>query len=270
MNADRDGLDAPSIRTGSGTGPAALPDPWLNFTFASDDDPGRGGAPGEAALFHASWPDEGSECDLAHDLDAAGRLGGDLFQLRQRGDSASQVAGDAPGAARDRSITSSLPGPTPTCSLSNEASNRQRFLRLPEVGDTLFGFRLRYPLGRGAFARVFLAEQADLGGRPVVLKISAIEGTEPQTPAQFPPTTIVPIHSVHEDQNAGLRAVCMPYFGGASLSCILQKVWAAPEAPERGDALTAALLSVQSPPPARSRNGIQLDLRIASADHAEA
>jgi len=41
--------------------------------------------------------------------------------------------------------------------------------------------RLRRELGRGAFARVFLAEQTDLAGRPVVLKVSAMEGSEPQT-----------------------------------------------------------------------------------------
>src|SRR5262245_36618430 len=37
-------------------------------------------------------------------------------------------------------------------------------LRLPEVGDSLFGFRLKGELGRGAFARVFLAEQGNLAG----------------------------------------------------------------------------------------------------------
>ena len=39
-------------------------------------------------------------------------------------------------------------------------------LRLPDTGDEVFGFRLGRPLGEGAFARVFLAEQADLAGRP--------------------------------------------------------------------------------------------------------
>jgi serine/threonine protein kinase/Flp pilus assembly protein TadD len=97
-------------------------------------------------------------------------------------------------------------------------------LRLPEVGEELFGFRLRRQLGRGAFARVYLAEQADLAGRPVVLKVSAIDGDEPQTLAQLQHTNIVPIYSVHEDAAAGVRAVCMPYFGGASLSAVLQRL----------------------------------------------
>src|SRR5581483_8940561 len=107
-------------------------------------------------------------------------------------------------------------------------------LRLPEVGEHLFGFRLCGELGRGAFARVYLAEQADLAGRPVVLKVSAIDGDEPQTLAQLQHTNIVPIYSVHEDAAAGVRAVCMPYFGGASLSAVLQRMRA------QGPATTAA------------------------------
>ena len=90
-------------------------------------------------------------------------------------------------------------------------------LTLPRVNDELFGFRLQRELGHGAFARVFLAEQVDLAGRPVVLKVSGITGKEPQTLAQLQHTNIVPIYSVHEDVGAGLRAVCMPYFGGATL-----------------------------------------------------
>ncbi len=121
-------------------------------------------------------------------------------------------------------------------------------LRLPEVGERLFGFRLRGELGRGAYARVFLAEQADLAGRPVVLKVSAIDGDEPQTLAQLQHTHIVPIYSVHEDVSAGLRAVCMPYFGGASLSAVLHKVFAEGPRPARGEQLVRALEAVAAPP----------------------
>ena len=91
-------------------------------------------------------------------------------------------------------------------------------LALPGVGDEVFGFRLRHELGSGAFARVFLAEQIALAGRPVVLKVSAADGKEPQTLAQLQHSHIVPIYSYHENSAAGLRAVCMPFFGGASLS----------------------------------------------------
>src|SRR5262249_31391351 len=126
-------------------------------------------------------------------------------------------------------------------------SGSGRTLRLPDVGEELFGFRLRGELGRGAFARVFLAEQSSLADRPVVLKISGIEGTEPQTLAQLQHTHIVPINSIHEDPAAGLRAVCMPYFGGASLSRVLEALRQATPCPTQGTQLAEALRAVQAP-----------------------
>src|SRR5262249_429483 len=113
---------------------------------------------------------------------------------------------------------------------------------LPALGDEIFHFRLRRELGRGAFARVFLAEQADLAGRPVVLKSTTIERTEPQTLAQLQHTNIVPIYSVHEDRQAGLRAVCMPYFGGESFSHVLRRLWSTTSRPVQGAELVQALL----------------------------
>src|SRR2546421_3045635 len=118
---------------------------------------------------------------------------------------------------------------------------------LPSPGDQVFHFRLGRELGRGAFARVFLAEQADLASRRVVVKCSTIEGSEPQTLAQLQHTNIVPIYSAHEDAQAGLRAVCMPYFGGASLSQVLQAAWSENGRPMSGEELIAALEQVQAP-----------------------
>ncbi len=126
---------------------------------------------------------------------------------------------------------------------------------LPEVGDTLFGFRLIHELGRGSFARVFLAAQEDLASRPVVLKISNLEGDEPQTMAMLQHTHIVPIHSVHEDKQAGLRAVCMPYFGGASLSAVLKEAGVGSITIRSGSQLVRALQAVQAPIPATEAGG---------------
>ncbi len=134
-------------------------------------------------------------------------------------------------------------------------------LPLPVPGDVAFGFRLRQELGRGAFAAVFLAEQPDLARRPVVLKISGIAGNEPQTLAQLQHTHIVPIHSLHEDPQKGLRAVCMPYFGGASLSRVLRALWDETSRPTRGDQMMEALAKVSSPSPAASNP------RLQSTDH---
>jgi serine/threonine protein kinase/tetratricopeptide (TPR) repeat protein len=121
--------------------------------------------------------------------------------------------------------------------------------RFPRVGEEIFNFRLRRELGHGAFARVFLAEQPDLAGRPVVLKVSGIDGNEPQTLAQLQHTHIVPIHSVHENPQTGLRAVCMPYFGGASLSQVLGLLWKEGPPPTEGRQFVNALETAQAPPP---------------------
>ena len=91
-------------------------------------------------------------------------------------------------------------------------------------GDHVGGFCLVSELGRGAFARVFLAEQIDLGGRRVALKVSKAEGDEPLLLARLQHTHIVPIHSVHDDAATGLRLLCMPYLGGANLAQVLESV----------------------------------------------
>ena len=114
---------------------------------------------------------------------------------------------------------------------------------LPQVGEELFGYRLQEQLGQGAFARVFLAEQAELAGRLVALKTSDLTGSEPQTLAQLQHTNIVPIYSVHEDAAAGIRAVCMPYFGGASLAQILKEVWKKSDHPTSGTEIVEAMAS---------------------------
>jgi serine/threonine protein kinase/Tfp pilus assembly protein PilF len=162
-----------------------------------------------------------------------------------------------PTAAADHELTSEIVAP-PDSSLTSgsqpKAVRPSDLLgstdpcpRLPELGDSIFGFTLRRELGRGAFARVFLAEQADLARRPVVLKVSRIEGSEPQTLAQMQHTHIVPVYSLHEDTRAGLRALCMPYFGGASLAQVLDAVRDTTAFPTRGEELVRALDTVAGP-----------------------
>jgi serine/threonine protein kinase/Tfp pilus assembly protein PilF len=237
MSDDFDDFEVPT--SGIDTGQ----DPWLHFAITPESVPAN------------AEPDE-----RGTDLDAASLLAEDLFRRRRCGDTASFSGGPASLASLGGSITGLVSCPSPNHSLGAARSGRERILRLPDVGDTLFGFHLRYPLGRGAFARVFLAEQSDLAGRPVVLKVSAIEGSEPQTLAQLQHTNIVPIHSVHEDHHTGLRAVCMPYFGGASLSSILQQAWAQPSAPVQGPEFVQALEAIQPPPPGTFKNGVTIDL----------
>ncbi len=187
------------------------------------------------------------QTDPKADLDAGSRLVAEIFQQRKRGEQPSlddyekrffeysRVLGGLARHPQDLIHSRAGSGPRP-----------DRLLRLPEEGEELFGFRLRQPLGRGAFARVYLAEQPDLACRSVVLKVSAIEGSEHHTLARLQHTNIVPIFSVHEDERAGLRAVCMPYFGGGPLSRILDQVWNKTTQPTLGEQLVEALEEVGS------------------------
>ena len=65
----------------------------------------------------------------------------------------------------------------------------------PEAGETIADFVLVEELGRGAFARVFLAKERELADRPVALKVSRRGSREPQTLARLQHTHIVPVHS---------------------------------------------------------------------------
>jgi serine/threonine protein kinase/tetratricopeptide (TPR) repeat protein len=201
------------------------------------------GCPASPEELLQRWP-----TDPRRDGDAVSILIADLLQRRRRGETPSlqEYVNRFPEQKQflDPLRTRSLGLGTGT----GPSDGLHGHLRLPDVGEEVFGFRLCQELGRGAFARVFRAEQADLAGRPVVIKVSAIEGTEPQTLAQLQHTHIVPIYSVHEDLRAGLRAVCMPYFGGASLSGVLKALWADCPLPLHGSQLLAALEKVQAPP----------------------
>jgi serine/threonine protein kinase/Flp pilus assembly protein TadD len=186
--------------------------------------------------------------DPATDPDATSLLAAAYLQRRRGGEDASWEEGQG-RPEPSRTLGALVSRYDPFRSPRTDGSSQGATLRLPDVGDEVFGFRLKHPLGKGAFATVFLAGQGHLAGRPVVLKVSAIEGTEPQTLAQLQHTNIVPIYSVHEDPRAGLRAVCMPYFGGASLSAVLKELFAAGPVPRHGRELVRALEAVQAPPP---------------------
>jgi serine/threonine protein kinase/Tfp pilus assembly protein PilF len=91
----------------------------------------------------------------------------------------------------------------------------------PEVGQTIAGFRLVEDLGRGAFARVYRAEERQLADRPVALKVTRTPSREPQTLARLQHTHIVPVYSYRTDPATGLHLLCMPYLGRITLAQIL-------------------------------------------------
>ncbi len=128
-----------------------------------------------------------------------------------------------PASARPKDAADPEPrGGTKASGLPEPSATTGKTAPLPKPGETIGGFRVLTELGRGAFARVYLAEQIELSSRLVALKVSKPEGEEPQMLARLQHTHIVPIHSVDDDPVSGLRLLCMPYLGGANLAQTLE------------------------------------------------
>ena len=111
---------------------------------------------------------------------------------------------------------------------------------LPEVGESLAGYRLQAVLGRGLLGCVFRATQPELADRQVVLKVTPRTGGEHLSLARLQHPNIVPLYAVHDVPERGLRALCMPYLGGTTLGHLLAALAGIP--PERrsgGDLLRA-------------------------------
>lgn len=92
---------------------------------------------------------------------------------------------------------------------------------LPSAGDEIGPYRLVRELGRGSFARVFLAEQADLDHRLVVVKVSTRASAEPRLLARARHAQIVEVLRHVATEGGDLHLVCMPFLGGATLAAVL-------------------------------------------------
>ena len=97
----------------------------------------------------------------------------------------------------------------------------RRGSRSAAPGDTVGPFFLRRELGRGSFARVFLAEQINLEDRLVVVKVATRPTREPWLLARVRHTHIVEIVSHALVEDGGLHLICMPFWGGATLAEVL-------------------------------------------------
>jgi serine/threonine protein kinase/Flp pilus assembly protein TadD len=94
----------------------------------------------------------------------------------------------------------------------------------PAPGDRFLGFVILRELGRGAFARVYLATEPALGNRRVAVKIALHGAAEAETLGRLQHRNIVSVHSVQKDAETGMTAVCMPYLGGSNLCHLLDRV----------------------------------------------
>lgn len=99
--------------------------------------------------------------------------------------------------------------------------SRLERIRFPKLGERFHKFELVAILGQGAFGRVYLARQSDLANRFIVVKITEISDTEPQTLARLQHTNIVPIHSLRRDEK--LQSICMPFLGLVTLQDLIRQ-----------------------------------------------
>jgi hypothetical protein len=109
--------------------------------------------------------------------------------------------------------------------------------KLPEInaGDKLDEFDLLKLLGKGAFASVFLAWQAPMQ-RFVALKVSADQGTEPQTLAQLEHEHIVRVYDQKLLTERRIKLMYMQHIGGGTLSNVVDRVRLTP-GPDRNGKL---------------------------------
>lgn len=140
----------------------------------------------------------------------------------------------------------------------------------PRVGDAFEGATLLAELGRGGGGRVFLATQADLADRPVVLKVTPDFGDEHLTLARLQHTHVVPLYGAWVVPEANLRVLCMPYLGHTTLARMLGALRGTPPRRRTGSDLVRVIEEAQaaSPVPLRPR-GPSVDwLARASYVHA--
>ena len=135
----------------------------------------------------------------------------------------------------------------------------------PKIGDVWEGFKLKSRLGSGSFGLVFLAHQTTLSDRPVALKISVHQSTEPEKLAKLQHTNIVPVHSVH--RVGRLQAVCMPYFGPATLAHLIEAARDLGRPPATGAEFLKPLLDRITPGRADARTALH---KLAEARYVDA
>src|SRR5262245_15177796 len=86
----------------------------------------------------------------------------------------------------------------------------------PESGQTFEGFTVIRELGRGAFARAFLALDPDTGNRPVVLKLSPTPSGEARTLGLVRHQHVAEVFWAR--RVGDLSAICLRYVGAATLT----------------------------------------------------
>ena len=111
----------------------------------------------------------------------------------------------------------------------------------PEPGDEFVGFNVVRELGRGAFARVYLATEPALGGRSVVLKVGMHGSGEAEILGRLRHDNIVPVYAMRQDLLTGMTVVCMPYLGATTLADVIEYAFTRPGMPANAAVLFQAV-----------------------------
>jgi hypothetical protein len=152
---------------------------------------------------------------------------------------ARQQLGQAVSPRSTPSATASAPRAGPTRRRPPRPAGHWPPPRRPPAGTLLMGFELLNELGQGAFGRVYLARQENLGNRLVVLKVSDDVDRECQTLAQLVHTHIVPVYSFH--RCGPYQAACMPYLGATTLAHVLEQLSRSADLPRSGKDLISTI-----------------------------
>lgn len=156
---------------------------------------------------------------------------------------ATQLSASPPDATQAANpLDATLDGATRTADLAWTTPGAQDELEDLDAGERLEDFDLLMGLGRGAFARVFLARQRSMQ-RIVAVKISEDRGTEPQTLAQLDHDYIVRVFDQRVLADRGLRLLYMQYVPGGTLLNTLQAVRRTP-VPQRSGQLLLDTIDV--------------------------
>ncbi len=89
----------------------------------------------------------------------------------------------------------------------------------PEPGGGFEGLAVVRELGRGAFARAYLARDPETGDRPVVLKLAPVPSCEARTLGAIDHPHVVAVYWARRVR--GLHAICMPFVGATTLGDVI-------------------------------------------------
>lgn len=114
--------------------------------------------------------------------------------------------------------------------------------QVPElkIGDLIEDFRILRCVGRGGFARVYLALQETLQ-RLVALKVSQRSGEESQTLSQLDHPNIVRVYDERNPSDPPVRLLYMQFVGGGTMQDCLKRLDAVPMKERRGADLMSSI-----------------------------